>query len=153
METYFNIVDIDKNNYKDIIFENICAFNVTSAGGMGDCGSIYFLYLKDEVKYYHINYVENEQELVYKVLNNFYKPFANEIKEKGAIIYGEYTDWKTYGMGMGNYLFIKNEYINEFEQIAKSYPNGLIQFEDATCSIVSRRYVNEIIYKCFKDKK
>ena len=152
METYFDVIDINKNNAKDVTFENVCAVKVTSGGGMGDCGGIYFLCLKDGIKYYYLNFIDDEPELVSNVLNNFYKPFADEIKEKGGIVWGEYKDWKLYGMGMGNYLIVKNKYVEDFERIGKSNPIRIIDNELSYCPHISIGKVFKLIYDCFKDK-
>ena len=122
------IVEVSKTNVFNISYDNIVAFTFAYAGAMGDCGGLTVIHKTDCLNFYHINRVyNNDEELVEIVDNSYFKPFADAIKDTGWLI-PELDDWKKLEMGQGNFLFIKNQYTQEFELLSNSINKEILKF-------------------------
>lgn len=146
MDKYFEVIDINENNLMDIKFNNVLAVKITATSGMGDCGSVYFLCYDDGLKYYYLNYMHSKKELMEKVFNSFNKAILEEIYQGEVFSRLELKGFKQYGIGMCNYLFVKNDFVVDFENVANSYPRGIIDGY-----VISISNVYKFLFECFKN--
>ena len=130
------IIDITHNNVNKIKSENIVAFTFAAPGAQGEGGALIIGYKEKSFKIYYTNlYYTNDNGLVDKILNGFFKPFlinAQRLNIEGEIILDSlgylphYTDIQ---MGFGNSFYIKNEYYKDFEfMYYKLFPNEFYQY-------------------------
>ena len=119
---------ITHDNVDNIKMDNVVAFTFAYDGAMGHPGELEIAYKEcDELKFYHINRAYNDDEsLVDKVDKGFFNEFATAIEETGWLI-PELGGWKKIEMGMGNYLFIRREYFEDFEKFAIDYNENIFK--------------------------
>ena len=110
-----------------IKLDDIPAFKIAYSGAMGNIGGINFLSIENELFYHHINYVYGNQEVVNKVFNGFFSPFAETMKQNSLGIISDLDGWKGYDLGYGNELFIRNEYVDRFEKLANAYNEKVLK--------------------------
>lgn len=117
-------IELDKDNIKDINFDEVIAITVAEGGAMGEPNGL--LVVDENMKLYHSNFA----------FGNF-KP--EELKEKFPIIGGFACPpdkineldlgWKWFNLGAGNALLIKDKYYEYFKdrvesELGKDYKKG-----------------------------
>lgn len=126
MDFEFDLKNITEESADCIKLEDIPAFKFAYSGAMGDAGAIDFLSVGDEIFYHHINYVNGKQEVVDKVFDGFFKPFVDVMNNSALGFMGNLDGWKTYGLGYGNFLYLRNEYVERFERLANAYDENVL---------------------------
>lgn len=145
MENFIEIVNIDYENVDSISLEEIVAFKYAYFEALGEEGSIYFLSNKNGLKYYYINFIYSDKKIINRVFKGFFKPFADHILEHNYLFYDNFEGWKDYYTSKGNYIFLRQEYVDKFEKIGNSYPKGIVQ------DTISRRNIDKFFYETFID--
>lgn len=116
-----NLEDVD-----NIHLEDIPAFKFAYSGAMGDAGAIDFLSVGKDMFYHHINYANGEQKVVDKVFNGFFKPFVDVMNQSCLGFMEDLDGWKQYALGFGNFLYLRNEYVERFERLANAYDENVL---------------------------
>ena len=120
------IENVSKENIKSIDYNNIVAFTFAYDGAMGDNGELTVVNKTDELKFFYINRLSGDKELLKTVDSTYFKPFADTIAQTGWYI-PELAGWKKLEMGQGNFLFVRKEYYSEFETLANSIDKIIIK--------------------------
>jgi len=104
--------EIDKENIKDINYDDIIAVTVAEGGAMGEPNR--FQAVDKEYQLYHSNFGDGLVS-------------AKDLKEKFPVLVEfkcgfEDVDkldqgWKWFNLGVGNYLLVRNEYYEDFKKI------------------------------------
>lgn len=117
-------IELDKDNIKDIDFDEVIAITVAEGGAMGEPNGL--LVVDENMKLYHSNFA----------FGNFK---SDELKEKFPIIGGFDCppdkineldlDWKWFNLGAGNALLIRDKYYEYFKdrvesELGKDYKKG-----------------------------
>ena len=55
------------------------------------------------------------------MINAFFKPFATLFNQNDCVVLPTMEGWQRLKLGMGNFLFIREESINQFEKIVNEY--------------------------------
>lgn len=108
-------IELDKDNIKDINYDEVIAITVAEGGAMGEPNGL--LVVDENMKLYHSNFA----------FGNF-KP--EELKEKFPVVNGfacppeEINDlnkgWKWFDLGAGNALLIRDQYYDYFKDRVES---------------------------------
>ena len=125
-----NIIEVTRENVKNILYDNIVAFTFAYPGAQGDAGELTVLHKTKDLEFYHTNRYYNDDEDLVKIIDNtYFKPFAEDIENNNGFI-KEIFGWKkVYLIGSGNCAFVREEFYDEFNAfynaIDKPYLNDL----------------------------
>jgi len=119
-------IELNLEVVDNIHLKDIPAFKFAYSGAMGDAGGIDFLSVGDEIFYHHINYAYGNQEVVDKVFDGFFKPFVNVMNQSSLGFMEDLDGWKKYSLGFGNFLYLRNEYVERFERLANAYDENVL---------------------------
>lgn len=136
---YPNIIEVSYENIEDISFDNIVAFTYALPGAQGDNGAVNIVHKSNSVCFYHINrlIVKDEQllQMVDKLYFNKLQDIMNVIsinttkdlqqnilnlKTNDSNI-NNYFEWERFGMGQGNFLYIKSKYVEDFAKLSDQF--------------------------------
>lgn len=119
-------IEIILDDVDNIHLEDIPAFKFAYSGAMGEAGAIDFLSIKDDIFYHHINYAYGNQDVVDKVFSGFFKPFVDVMNQSFLGFMDDFDGWKKYDLGFGNFLYLRNEYVERFERLANAYDENVL---------------------------
>ena len=113
----YKFVEITKENLNDITIDNIAFYSFAEGGACGEHGGVEIV-LKNK-KFYHTNHVERDE--IFKQLILKLKPLDDVWF---CVCWGENIPegFKFYNLGLGNYLIVRNEYVEQFEEFFKGKP-------------------------------
>jgi len=138
-------IDITDENIDNINMEDIVAIRYAGGCSMGDSGGIQLLSYKNGLKFYYINLLDSEKDIIDKVMNGFFQPFGKYLLEHNFIIYDKFDGWKSYYTGCGNNLYVRNEYVDKFEKVGNSYRRGIVAGQ------IGIGNVNKFLYETFNN--
>ena len=64
---------------------------------------------------------------------SFFKPFMEDLVKSEYWLMNEQEGWDKFELGMGNYLFIKSQYLSDFEKFAKEEYKNTRKMFGALC--------------------
>ena len=105
------IIRLDKDNIKDINYDDVVAITIAEGGAMGEANAFHVV-LKD-LRHYYINlgiadFSKEDFFRTFPVMKTFSCFFGNVNNLENG--------WKWYYMGFGNYFLVREEY---FELVGK----------------------------------
>lgn len=123
-ERYEELIELDKDNIKDIDYDGVIAISVAEGEAMGEPNAL--LVVDENMKLYHSNFA----------FGNFK---SEELKEKFPVIGGFACPpdkinelnlgWKWFNLGGGNALLVRDQYYEHFKnriesELGKDYKKG-----------------------------
>ena len=114
-ESKYHFKELTEKDIDNIEFEDIAFYMEAEPGAMGEMGGVEFVLLNKQ--FYHSNTVEQ-----YEVIKKFFEKFP-QIKDIGmALGYASNIPkmFAFFNLGMGNYLFVKDKYLNKFNKKVKT---------------------------------
>ena len=120
-----DFIYVDKDNAKEIKDNEVVAFTFAYGGAMGEPGNLTLVCKSDEVRVYKTNWVY--EDMVNEI--GFFKHYMEKLIKSDYWLLPEDEGWDKFDLGAGNYLFIKSEYLAEFDKFAKKeYKNVRLEF-------------------------
>lgn len=106
------IIKLTKDNYKDFKLHDIIAISIATSNAMGDSGA-YDIVSSDGIVYHANPYYEDisMDQLIHVC------PFISD--NQLDIDLDEPRGWKRFNMGYGNFLYIRNTIIEQFQMGVK----------------------------------
>lgn len=118
----FNIIELNGHNYKAFLHLDIAAFSFARTGAMGERAGVYIITMGSKV--YHLNYCDG----TWPCLDMLYE-LIPVLKETEFYVFGggETADsWYVEGLGMGNYLVLRETLREPMEKMKQKY-SGLLK--------------------------
>lgn len=132
------IIGLSKSNYKDYLPIDIAAFSIADPGACGEPGGVRII--DSKAKIYRLNYVFGEwdddlfeicplsKECFIEKVPDSRKRFLLRIA-KGCYFIEKVPDGYQFAyLGLGNYLFVKNDFWKEFNDMKNSYKGDKILY-------------------------
>lgn len=123
---YPEIIEISRDNIKDISFKNIVAFTYALSGAQGDNGAIYIVHKSDSICFYHINRLIAEDEKLIQMVDGICFNNLQDVMNEISI---DNLEWARLSMGQGNLLFIKSKFLKDFAKLSDQYLNRLALYK------------------------
>lgn len=124
-----DFINVREENVKEIKDNEVVAFTFAYGGAMGEPGNLTIISKSDKVKVYKTNWIE--EDIVEQI--SFFKPFMEDLVKSEYWLMNEQEGWDKFELGMGNYLFIKSQYLSDFEKFAKEEYKNTRKMFGALC--------------------
>ena len=111
----YHFKELTKNDIDNIEFKDIAFYMEAEPGAMGEMGRVEFVL--NNKQFFHSNTIEQ-----YEVIKKFFEKFP-QIKNIGmALGYASNIPkgFTFFNLGMGNYLFVRDRYLNKFNKKVKA---------------------------------
>lgn len=111
------MLELNKDNLKDINYNDIVAITIAENGAMGEPNGFYAV--TNKLKQYHLNFQYTDIKKA-QLFDAF--PLLETLDIYASQIHNLDFNWKWFNMGMGNYLIVRENY---YKKIADYIKNNL----------------------------
>lgn len=109
------MLELNKNNLKEINYNDIVAMAIAESGAMGEPNGFYVV--TKDMKQYHLNFQYTDIKKN-QLLDVF--PILETLDFYASQVHNLEPNWKWFNMGMGNYLIVREKYYKSIEDYIKN---------------------------------
>ena len=119
----YHFIELNRQNMKDLLQEDIVFYSVADTGAMGEHGGVEIL--TKSGRFFHTNDIEREVFFDYLATKI---PLLKAFAVFCGIICKMPEGYKYYDLGMGNSLLVKDEYVADFDRKVKKNKEKVILY-------------------------